>query len=152
MIKKHNFIPMEYANNLMKSDLRRCIPTLIVLVAVNILAFQYLRFKMNEIDETMSKSVFSTNEVQVEQVVKPYINIFELRRRISSILRGMEIRSFYYENGKIKIEVLAESERQCIDFIKDIEENNLFEILSLSPIEPMEKFYGLKVELISTGS
>ena len=149
MIRKHNFIPMEYVNDLVRSDLRRGIPTIILLLAANILAFQYLKFQINEVDKADSKSVFNVSEVQAVERVIPSMGIFDLRRKISSLLRGMEIRSFNYENEKLNLEVQSESQRQCIEFVKAIEEGSSFELVSLSPIEKVDKFYRLKVELIS---
>lgn len=153
MIKKHNFISEEYKNNIEKRERKLYLFIILLLVLLNVLVQQEGERKRSDIEMTKSKPVISNTIAEDSKKISKQLNILELRKKVYDLTQDdLQFTSFIYENNKIILGVGAQSPKQCINFVKEIEEKGTFIIEKLSPIEEGQHNYKLTVELLVKGA
>ncbi|WP_163194758.1 hypothetical protein [Clostridium thermarum] len=100
-----------------------------------------------------SKRVFSNIKVEDSKKSSKQVNIIELRRKVYGLAEdSVRISSFIYENDRLILGVIAQSPKQCISFVKVIEDKGAFIIKKLSPIEAVQQNFKLNIELSVKGA
>ncbi|WP_139904264.1 hypothetical protein [Clostridium thermarum] len=153
MIKKHNFISEEYIKNIEKRESKLYFFLILLLVLLNIFVLQEAEKKRSDIETAKSKPVFSNIKVEDSKKSSKQVNIIELRRKVYGLAEdNVRISSFVYENNRLILGVIAQSPKQCISFVKDIEDKGAFIIEKLSPIEAVQENFKLNIELSVKGA
>lgn len=152
-MKRHNFILKDYKKVLWERERNKYRFILLILFTVNFITFSLLSYKKDQLDSVRSKAIFNIEEDKVTKKKGNYTYIFEVRERFEKYLgEAIKLKSFFYEEEKIKVEVLGKEESNCIEIIKDLEEKEEFYILGLSSIESTEEGYKVSFDIAAKES
>lgn len=150
-MRKHNFISHSYLRNIEKRDRQIYFSSILILLTLNLLIYQKLSYKKSELEQASSRPVINYSK---EEVIKeePEVIIFTLHRKISGYLgNNISLKEFSYDESKVTVTISSKNKTDCINFIKNVEDDNRFFIERLSKIELVGAEYRLTAELLLKG-
>jgi len=143
----------EYEKMLKKRDNKMYKTILMFLLTINLITFSFLSSKKEELAAASSKAVFNIKAYKLSYAKEDYKYIFNLRESFEKYLgKSVKLKSFFFDEGKIWVEVMGKDEIACIDLLKALEEGEEFFITELSTIENTQEGYKLSFHITTKES